>query len=199
MRGMRLIMMAMGFGAMAAPAWALSTYDAFDGEGNDCRDINSLETCSINGSPGIVKFNYGVVEGSFVITSTEINSSFTTITGDEFEVFFDVFSDDGEGLSGTWQYTPDDDVDPGVTAFATKAGSGFTLFIKDGPAFAGVGDSAEWFTNGQGLSHITFFDTQVPPPPPITETPVPVPAALPLAATAMFGLGWFARRWRKAA
>ncbi|MFO7854214.1 MAG: hypothetical protein R6V44_03150 [Paracoccaceae bacterium] len=35
--------------------------------------------------------------------------------------------------------------------------------------------------------------------PPITEQPIPVPAALPLAATAMFGLGWFARRRRKAA
>jgi MYXO-CTERM domain-containing protein len=33
----------------------------------------------------------------------------------------------------------------------------------------------------------------------VTEQPVPVPAALPLAATAMFGLGWFARRRRRSA
>lgn len=193
-------MMALAFGVLAGPAWALSTYTAFGvAEGNDCKNINSLADCSVDGSPGIVKFNYGLVGGSFVITSTEINSSFTTISGDEFEVLFDAFNDDGEGLSGTWEYTPDDDLDPGVTAFAAKAGAGFTLFIKDGPAFAGVGDSAEWFTNGQGLSHITFFDTRVPPPPPITEQPIPAPAAFPLAATAMFGLGWVARRRRKAA
>jgi len=152
--------------------------DAFDGVDGDIANGE----CSLNGSPAILRIDFND-DGSIATTTT--NTNFASIDGSEFT--FD-FGMDGDTNDGTWTYAPDDPTDPGVTGFVAKGGNFYRVFLKDGPAFVGIGDSADYETpnNGAfGLSHLTFFDS---------TTPVPLPAAGWLLLAGLGGLGAMSRR-----
>jgi hypothetical protein len=124
-------------------------------------------------------------------TWSDIN--FSSITGSEFTISFNA----GTTSSGTWNYTPGPN-DPGVTAWVAKGGNNFQLFFSVPKTAV---SSGVWSTpNGEGLSHITFYDTALPNGPggDPNQTGVPVPGALALFGVALLGLG-VARRARRAA
>jgi len=165
---------------------------------NDCSGYfgSGFENCMISYdgtdvSPVIIKF--GVDEAG------AINSSlFPSVTGDEWD--FD--TDPPDLTPGEWTYTPGED-DPGIRFWAAKAANSFNLFwdVDQADLDAGVCDtinslecllaantvtSGEWSTpGGQGLSHLTFYDS-------ISE--IPVPAAFWLFGTALIGFIGFSRR-----
>jgi hypothetical protein len=142
-------------------------------EGNDCAGVlgRPFENCAYNGSPIIAKFN--LENGNFV---GQINSTiFPSVTGGEFSISYDSVTN-----SGSWTYTPGAG-DPLITVFVVKWGPQFTVFANDGDP-----NSGSFVIPGQqGLSHISFYDTQVP---------VPAPAALALFGVALAGLGLAMRR-----
>ncbi len=159
-----------------------------------------------------------VIELSPVIAKTDdtgaivaTNAGYPSIDGSEFDV---VVTDTHHG---TFEYTPSPD-DPGVKYWVVKAGDQFLLnwivetesatcqasntgldnfnlaCLQLAQAVTGVQDWA--YNIDQGLSHLTFYDSQ-----PVQEiTSAPIPAALPLFGSALAGmglLGW--RKRRKAA
>lgn len=113
-----------------------------------------------NGSPTIIKFNQD-------LNFSEKNTAFFSVNGSEF-TFSNLVLKGSEIIGGDWFYNPGAD-DPGITAWAAKAGNGYNLFNNNGIAVT----SGKFFTpDDKGLSHLTFFDTATPP------TPVPTPAAV---------------------
>ena len=158
-------------------------------DGNACSGLlGTSPTCvDLNGSPQIIKFDFN---DNGEVSGTEINPLFPSIDGTEFS--FD-FGTGGTG-TGTWYYAPDDATDPGITSFTAKGGNGFNWFVKDGPAFAGIGDYSMFSTptnasgNPAGLSNLTFFDS---------ATVIPLPAAGWLLLGGIGGLA--ALRRKKAA
>lgn len=109
--------------------------------------------------------------------SWETNNDFPSVTGDEFTIV------GANGGSGTWSYTPGLG-DPGVRFWVAKGGNeGFRLhWMVEGTTVGNTCDgdpynlaclnlalvvtSGDWdTTNGQDLSHLTFYDTgNVPEP-----------------------------------
>ena len=161
------------FGLFSAQANASLAGDFY--EGNDCANETGVgfSACEIGGSPVIAKFDEnGVFE--------EANSNFPTIDGSEFEITFD----DETKTSGSWTYSPDDPEDPGIRYWSAKSGNGYTLFSDDSCGEPCTVFAGEWSTQGQQLSHLTFYDTGI----------VPVPAAVWLFASGLLGLVGVARR-----
>ena len=148
--------------------------------------------CALEGSAAILRINFAD-DGSFTLSSdAEFNLAFPTIDGKEFS--FDFGTDSDPATGGTWTYTPDDAEDPGITGFVTKGGPNFRVFLKDGPAFKGVGDIADFLTptDGKktfGLSHITWFDSVFD-----SVAPIPLPAGVWLLGAGLVGLIGIGRR-----
>lgn len=166
-------------------------------------------------SPVIIKFNEDLTlstDDDFDPTdpddsddSGEINTLFPTVDGSEWS-----FSGTGsENGTGSWEYTTDDDDDPGIRYWVAKAGPGFNIFWDvDQDDFDNLCDGSEntlaclmaansvtsgtWFTplnqdgGNRGLSHLTFYDS--------APSPIPVPAAFWLFGTALVGFIGISRR-----
>ena len=203
---------AFGLFSMQASAIVMPTETLMyniDGE-NDCNgyfgtpDINGFGGCNIRVpetgerlSPVIAKID---VDDEGVETSRDLNTGiFPSITGDEFTITY------GDDTSyGTWSYDGAEAPDPNVRYWVAKGGNGFNLFWTvdasatmaggacDGAIFtneclaeAKNVFSGEWYTpGGEGLSHLTFYDTGE----------VPVPAAVWLFGSGLLGLVGVARR-----
>jgi hypothetical protein len=177
---------AMGIaGASSAGATVVMT----SGSGNDCSGaFGTSPTCvAPNGSPQIVKFDYDN-DGNISVTS--INPAFPTIDGSEFTINL---------AAGTWSYIPGLG-DPGVTAWSAKGGPGYNLYVSDTAVTSGTFVTPLTPGGPSGLSHITFFDTALPPPPPPPPPPIdpiPEPASLALLGLGLAGLGVAMRRRRR--
>lgn len=195
-----------------------TTIDDFwiTGEANDCSGFfGKAPTCDVGGfldpaeeiSPLIAKFNFGangpILSGD---EGPEINPDFSTITGNEFS--FGDPTTTGSDSSGTATYTPGNG-DPIWRYLVAKSSTTSRMFwVVDELTNCSEGDASTNYTKaclldatpltsfnwstatGQGISHISFYDTGA--------TPIPVPAAGLLLITALGGLGFAARR-RKAA
>ena len=123
----------------------------------------------------------------------DINTAFPSITGAEFS--FDKTFVDGELIGIAFSFLMGTG-DPGITAVILKAGNKFAAtsdFSLVGNLFSGFVSTADAgltnkFGKAQGVSHITFFDSYVPP------APIPVPAGGLLLVTALGGLAVLRRR-----
>jgi hypothetical protein len=162
--------------AAAAPGHAatMNDYQAValgpgepDGSGNDCAgDLGTPPNCSWNGSPMLAKFDFNA-DGSISFTA----GAFASITADDFA--FQVggsFNDDGEfewNSTGRWDFFADAD-DRGITAFSVKGGPAYSVYEKLSATSLGFVDFSDTWSvpGGKGLSHITFFDSNLPGPDP---------------------------------
>jgi hypothetical protein len=172
------IMVAWGRGAFASVAIATRDYGPDRPLPNDCAGVfgKSFDAWEDpNGSPVIAKW--------------EVNSKFELAGTDTLADLFTLTYDDGSTSSGTWEYNQCATC-VGVTSWVAKDGDGFRWFYQPNEPRVAL-TSGSWNTLGKGLSHITFYDSAV--------APVPVPAALPLLALGLGGLGFAARRQRRAA
>ncbi|TLU67076.1 hypothetical protein FE810_01965 [Thalassotalea litorea] len=128
------------------------------------------------------------VIGKFEPPFSELDDSsnmFPSIDGDEWTI-------DGN-MTGNWNYNPGED-DPSIRFWVAKAGNGFTLYWEVSPedfeAFCSPQDQintfdcmsaaqtvteGEWDTGGKDLSHITFYDSGLPP-----SEKIPLGSSLPL-------------------
>ncbi len=143
----------------------------------------SLDQCSYDGAPAIMKiFEDGTVEVNTAL--------FPSFTGTEIVV------NAVNRTTGSWTYTPGVG-GPLVTAFTTRGGGRFNLFINSGDPEAG-----EWFTPlnkddvPTWMQYLVFFGTPAPSVPETTAPPVPVPApaALAVLGTGLLALFAVARR-----
>lgn len=188
MMGARMVMKAVTAGAalvvalLGLSAGRASAVTTTYVDGNEC-GAGGFENCTVTvGSittPTIIKFGAGLTVGG---SDFQINTTlFPSVTGNEFS-FTDLgYKEGNEIISGTFTYTPGDG-DPLITAFAVKAGDGYTLYTNGGAAIS----SFNWSTpDRKGVSHITFFDT---------AAPIPLPAGGVLLLTALAGLGLMRRR-----
>jgi len=159
-------------------------------------------------SPVIAKYDWDDDGfGNHEITQIETNDTvFPSVDGTEYS-FSNVTTTD-EAKTGDWDYSPAG-ADPGTRYWAVKAGDQFRLYwdvdasaIASGGACdvadlyvlgcldaANVVTSGDWdtaggLTAGKGLSHITFYDTEI----------IPIPAAAWLFGSALGLLGWMRRR-----
>ncbi len=186
-----------GFGLAAGLAFAVvagaahaTTYTLVD-DSNEC-GAGGFSACTLGGSPAIIKFSGDL--GSVDDTS----SLFPSVSGGEFTFSNVVTNAGGEVISFDWSYVAGTD-DPGITAVVIKAGPQYA-YTTDGVTVAGntfygslsTLDAGLVNRRGiaHGLSHVTFFDSYLPP--------VPLPAGGLLLGTALAGAGLIARR-RKAA
>jgi len=173
-----------------------------DGE-NDCSGVygQGFENCAIGPIGGerlssiIVKFD--VDEDEIVI-----NPLYPEFDLDDFD--FDTVGDFGEG---SWAYNPDAVV--GIKFWVANAGNGFNVFYRlsdDDEANCGDFDAFEcmslaelsyqgdWMTplNNQGrprgLSHLSFYDSEVR---------IPEPGTLTLLGLGLLGMGLSRRRIAK--
>ncbi|TGD61786.1 VPLPA-CTERM sorting domain-containing protein [Tabrizicola sp. WMC-M-20] len=147
---------------------------------NDCSGVfgQGFDECEDpRGSPVIAKWD--IDEDKW-----EINSMFSDVLSSMFTV--KIISD----TTGNWTY------DPGtctlctvVTSFVIKTGAGFRWYYTDPKEaiYSGVWDVSD-LGRGQGISHITFYDT--------APAPIPLPAGGLLLVTALGGLA-IARRRKK--
>ena len=196
--------------ATAAPILVTKDFDDGPPPPNDCAglfggqrglpcDVGFALTPSAEVSPIVFKanFNDGVLG--------ETTSYFPSITGDEFNINGQPLASGNPDSSGTWSYTPGVD-DPAVRFWVAKGGNeGFKLhwMVDDANAALCAGDpynlaclnaaiavtSGSWTTLGQGLSHMSWYDTGDVPN-------VPEPVTLTLFGTGLLGVSIAARRRR---
>ncbi|WP_394176578.1 hypothetical protein [Thalassotalea litorea] len=136
------------------------------------------------------------VIGKFEPPFSELDDSsdmFPSIDGDEWTI-------DGNSTGG-WNYTPGEG-DPGIRFWVAKAGNGFTLYwevsAEDFEEFCSPDDQintfdcmsgaqtvtqGEWDTGGKDLSHITFYDSGLPP-----SEKIPLGSSLPLFLLSIAGI-----------
>ena len=158
------------------------------GEGNEC-GAGGFSACTFDGSPSIIKFENNA--GNLVVG--DINTAFPSITGDEFS--FEKTFVDGELIGIAFSFLMGLG-DPGITAVIVKAGNNFAStsdFSVVGNLFTGfvsTEDAGLFNKKGkaQGVSHITFFDSYVPP------STIPLPAGGLLLVSALGGLVALRRR-----
>jgi hypothetical protein len=149
-------------------------------EGNDCSGVfggTQGTTCTVDGSPIIVKFDE---DGTI-----DFYSAFPTIDGSEFT--FDPA--DLQASEGTFTYDPNDPEDPEIRFWVAKGGSGFNLFFygesEDISTAVAIehGVAHTWYTpDGSALSHLSFYDTEGSEGGNGGEFPEP-------ASLALFGIG----------
>lgn len=177
--------------ALGAGAASATTYTM--GAGNNECGAGGFSNCTLNGSPVIIKFNDD-------FTVDNVNSSFPSVTGAEFS-FSNLVTKGSELIGLDWSYALGAG-DPGLTAVALAAGgswawtSSFTFVsgVYSGTLSTLAAGLVNRQGKPQGISHITFFDTAVPPPPPPPPPPIPLPAGGLLLLSALGGLAVARRR-----
>jgi hypothetical protein len=169
--------------AFSGPASAAITYiGTFDG--TDCAGDfgDNFGECEYEGSPIIAKY-----DGDW---------EFNAIFGDDVsEDQFSGVEDSIDETSGTFSY----DGEIAVSAFVLKAGQQYAVYEVNEPSTSFTFDwsslAADLVFNGnaQGLSHISFYDTEGGPP-----AEVPLPAAAWLFMSGLIPLAGFMRKRRAA-
>jgi hypothetical protein len=170
----------------------------FGGQRGTPCDVGFGLTPAVEVSPIIFKANFQ--DGAL----GETQSYFDSVTGGEFNINGQPLASGNPGTSGTWSYTPGLN-DPAVRFWVAKGGNeGFKLhWMVEGTTVGNTcsGDaynlaclnlalavtSGTWNTLGQGLSHMTWYDTGDVPN-------VPEPVTLALFGTGVLGLGIARRR-----
>jgi hypothetical protein len=147
------------------------------GTGANCTTSGTFNGTPLNNSPIMAKFDYN---DSGSVSSVLTGAAFPSITGSEFNLTL--------GANGfiSYTYTPGAG-DPLIQYIAVKGGNSFNLF-----AVAGSFAESNLFTpttatagNRAGVSHITFYDTALPPGGHRAE-----PMSLALFGAGLLGLGW---------
>jgi hypothetical protein len=148
------------------------------GTGNECGS-GGLENCEFLGSPIIAKYNYDDQTFDFLFEQ----GAFASIDGTEFTLT----CDNDECTTGSWTYNPGAG-DPGVVYYIVSAGNQWDAYLNEAPLLSGA-----WSTpTGPGgqqaaLSHISFFDTEIP-------REVAEPASLLLVGLGLVAAGLARRR-----
>lgn len=196
MKYLKYVVLAAGLAFAAAGGASATTIKSQDYDGNDCAGVfggtrGTVCKDPIYNSPIIAKVNFekddtdqawGKDADDNVVPLNpvwEISSSFTSVLKTMFS-----FSFTADGKTGTWTYAQCADC-PGITSYVAKFGNKFTHYYTD-PQTAIL--SGSWSVS-QGLSHLSFYDTDPPP--------IPLPAGGLLLVTALGGLV-IARRRKKA-
>lgn len=185
-----------GFAILPAQAATTNDYQLVGGypvSGNDCTGgLGTDPNCSWDGSPQIIKIDFH--DSSTDVSAVSVNPMFADVTASMFAFSFDTSF---ANPFFSWTYTPCPTC-PGITAFSVKFGNYYSVYEKQGQAFAGLGDfSDDWLTGLNPASnaylapsHITFFDT---------TTQIPLPAAGWLMLGALGALVGLKRRRRQPA
>jgi PEP-CTERM motif len=182
-----IVAFALAFSSIALANATVVDFGHFSG--NDCKG-GAFVSCAADSS-GVGPDH----AGSLVIYKLESDGSedfgsFATISGKEFVVNFDTTSD-----ILTWTYTPGPG-DPSVNYFDIKQADGYELFGDPNNPINSFSVKLDTLfgKQGDGFSHITWFDNPAGPQPD-PPTPVPEPASLPLLLSALASLALAARKY----
>lgn len=191
------------WGAGAASAAVIGPFPDTTNPGGNVCPAGDLSGCVLNidldddgdldPTPAIIKFNLSDVL-SDAVDFDQINSQFGSVTGGEFTFGNFVVKDNNpnEVVKLDFTYTLGTG-DPGITAVAVKAGTGYTVstdFTFDAGVFTGtlfgVGCSSTVLSGSscKAVSNLVFFDTAVPP-----SGVIPLPASALLLLGGIGGFG----------